>query len=123
METVPAASRARKFAWLRSEGVPERWIVALQQMFPAPSPERPLASLSQQAANLGAAIMRNTKSVARGQAFKIEPAEQARREGICQACPSDFYRAVDRRCAHPKCNCFLRFKTWLKAERCPAEHW
>lgn len=84
-------------------------------------PQKPLPSLKAQAANLAQSIKRNAISVAHGAALKAPEEEIERRREVCAGC--EFFRPQDQRCAHPQCGCYLRAKTWLKAESCPAGKW
>lgn len=83
--------------------------------------EKPLPKPGQLAINAAKAAVRNVGGLlANGHVFSKEEVTEKRRE-ICKGC--EFYRASDDRCAHPKCGCYLRFKTALVAEKCPAAKW
>ena len=80
-----------------------------------------LPPVVQQARNLAAAVVTNVKSLARGAPALVDKETASARFRICEAC--DLYRPNDQRCGHPRCSCYLRFKTWLRAEKCPADKW
>ena len=44
------------------------------------------------------------------------------RKSICLDC-TEFFNHGTAMCDHPKCGCFIRAKTWLVAEKCPAGKW
>lgn len=70
-------------------------------------------------ANAVKAAARNARAAAAGTQMMVGSEEAGRRLAICQGCPA--FRAVDKRCG--KCGCVLKWKTWLKAERCPDARW
>lgn len=53
--------------------------------------------------------------------IKTKDVEIKRRLSLCQGC--EYYRPEDERCAHIKCGCFVKLKTWLNASRCPEGKW
>ncbi|HYE31375.1 MAG TPA: DUF6171 family protein [Methylomirabilota bacterium] len=73
------------------------------------------------AKNAAGAVVRSAAAVASGNPLKADDAEIERRKGVCENCEA--YVAESGRCGHAACGCFLRAKTWLRAERCPAEKW
>lgn len=111
MSSLPAK---RNLKWLMTSGRPE----------PTAAP-RTLPPKPALAANLARAAGRLVAGVAQGQAVRVSPADQARRKRICEACtgPTGWYLPGMDRCAHPRCGCYLRFKTWLVSERCPEGKW
>ncbi len=86
-----------------------------------PAANPPMPPLMQQAKNFTRAVVRNVSRMARGNAASVSPEVAAERIAICQKC--ELFNAKSERCSHPKCACFLRLKTWLKAESCPAGKW
>lgn len=61
-------------------------------------------------------------SLADGKPLTVGDAEKTRRRAACDACEA-YYDAEAGRCLHPACGCFLRAKTWLTSQRCPAGEW
>lgn len=89
-------------------------------IFTAPK-EKPLPTVPQLAKNAAVAVRRNVAALVSGRQVIAESEEESKRHAICRAC--DLYRESDDRCAHKDCGCKLKYKTWLKAERCPAGKW
>jgi hypothetical protein len=79
----------------------------------------PMPSTRQMIRNVGGSIVRNVQSVAHGNALNISEADKEKRLNICKSC--EFYDAGQERCS--KCGCYLKVKTYLKAERCPVGKW
>ncbi len=73
------------------------------------------------AANAARAVGRNALSVASGHPLRVDAATAAARLAVCRACEQ--YIPDAQRCGHARCGCYLRFKTALKAERCPDGRW
>ena len=71
------------------------------------------------AKNATKAVVRSVVAVAEGDQLKADDAEIERRKAICEGCEL----FAGGRCSHKACGCFLRAKTWLRAERCPAGKW
>lgn len=69
--------------------------------------------------NVGKSVVRNIKSVAAGHHLYVSDEEKSRRLSICKNC--EFFDVGQNRCN--KCGCYLAFKTWLKAEKCPIDNW
>jgi hypothetical protein len=84
-------------------------------------PLRRLPRTREMAANASRAVGRVIGGVARAEPLRVPPGVKAERMEICQAC--ERFRPEDERCAHPGCGCYLRLKTWLVSERCPAGKW
>lgn len=78
-------------------------------------------SILRVAKNAVTAVVRNAAHVARGNTLEVSVEEKERRFGICKGC--QYFRESSERCLHPACGCFLRAKTWLRAERCPVQKW
>lgn len=77
-------------------------------------------------ANAARAVVRNVGAAVQGNAPAADQAEIERRLATCRAC--ELYvpgkdDAAAGRCGHEKCGCYLKFKTWLRAESCPAGKW
>jgi hypothetical protein len=85
-------------------------------------PQRRGPSLPGMATNAFRAVVRNAKSVARGNPVKVSPEVEAMRRVICIGC-TEFHEPEKDRCLHPKCGCYLRVKRWAFAEPCPAGKW
>lgn len=69
--------------------------------------------------NLAESAVRNVKSVAAGNAFKVDENTANERLNVCKTC--EFFNQVQQRCS--KCGCFMAVKTYLKAEKCPIGKW
>lgn len=69
--------------------------------------------------NLGNSVVNNIKSVMAGNSLNISDEEKEKRLSICKGC--EFFSQVDDRCS--RCGCYLKVKTYLKAERCPIGKW
>ena|SRR5438105_1093170 len=89
-----------------------------------------LPALPRLAMNAAGALVRNgVQAIATGgRGIWLSDEAQAARQFKCdgggdpdRACP--FYRAVDQRCAHQKCGCWLKHKTAYVAEFCPDGRW
>lgn len=85
-------------------------------MRPAAAFFRPVSPL-ELVANATEAAKRTLGVLARGESPVAPAAESEGRFEVCRAC--EFYRA--ERCL--KCGCFLRVKTYLRAEHCPVGKW
>lgn len=88
-----------------------------QKSPPTRAPELP--GVGKLVANATRAVVRHARAMVAGGAIKVAGEEANRRLAICQACPA--FRPADERCG--KCGCHLRWKTWLRAERCPDARW
>jgi hypothetical protein len=53
--------------------------------------------------------------------IKADDSIKKSRLSFCASC--EYYRPQDERCSHEKCGCFVKFKTWLSASKCPAGKW
>jgi hypothetical protein len=82
---------------------------------------RPLPPARQLAKNAAGAAMATARGLVAGHLL-VDEATADRRAVVCRACDV-WYRAIDERCSHPKCGCFLRLKRWLWAQTCPAGRW
>ena len=124
-ETMPKIRRAQVYGTWRKRGLlAENQVAAIESMFPVEHRENPpLPSLPNLAMNAGKAVARNIVHILKTGTIKKTEEEIDRCHAICLKCPSDLYRQKDNRCAHSACGCFLKSKTWLKAEHCPAGHW
>lgn len=71
------------------------------------------------AGNAMAAGNRLLEKIIQNEPIQKQKDEIAKRLAICGEC--DFYVAPSMRCSHPKCGCFLRFKTRLTSEHCPLD--
>lgn len=81
-----------------------------------------LPPLHKQMMNAGKAVIRNIgQAIKPGEAVRAPELVREERLRICEAC--EFYRATDERCSHSSCGCFVRVKTFLLAEKCPAGKW
>ena len=78
-----------------------------------------MPSTGQMIRNVGGSIVRTVQSVAHGNALNISEADKEKRLSICKSC--EFFDAAQERCA--KCGCYLKIKTYLKAEKCPINRW
>jgi hypothetical protein len=85
-------------------------------------PAKKLPPLTKKAVNLLQASAAVAKHAAMTGIIDAGSDEAKRRLDICRAC-SEWYVAENDRCAHPKCGCFLRIKTRLRAMRCPDGKW
>lgn len=83
--------------------------------------EPELPPFRRQFVNAVHAVGRNTKQALLGRAVLVEKETAAARLAICKTC--DQFKPSSERCAHPNCACFLRVKTYLKAEKCPERKW
>ena len=98
---------------------------AIQQHDPA------LPGKLQIAINAAGAVLRNGVVLFSGRELLVSADVEAAREAVCvggNGLPRClWYRAIDQRCAHPDCGCFLKSRLlnkWkLKAERCPKGKW
>lgn len=75
--------------------------------------------LKQVVKNVGEAVVRNVAAVVQGNQLKQEDKLIKARSEICFSCP--YFVQKSNRCS--KCGCYLSFKTWLKAEKCPINKW
>ena len=82
--------------------------------------DRPLPSIVSMARNASRAVLRAGLAAVTTGGVRVDETEQARRLDVCRAC--EWFRA-DERCAHPRCGCWIKAKTWLRSERCPAGRW
>jgi len=78
-----------------------------------------MPSTKQLIENAGNSLVRNVRSVAAGNPLEVSTDEKNTRFEICKGC--EFFSIQDERCF--KCGCYLKFKTYLKAERCPIGKW
>ena len=85
----------------------------------ADSVKRP--SLMKRATNAGKAVARSVVNVLKLKQPLLEASEEAaRRLAICKACPMlDANRMI---CKHANCGCYLKAKTYLRAEHCPLDN-
>lgn len=79
----------------------------------------PMPSTGQMIRNIGGSIVKNIQSVAAGNPLNISEDEKEKRLNICRSC--EFFELSDERCS--KCGCYLKIKTYLKAEKCPVGRW
>ena len=79
----------------------------------------PMPSTGQMIRNVGGSIVRTVQSVAQGNSLNISDADKEKRLSICKSC--EFYDAGQERCS--RCGCYLKVKTYLKAEKCPVGRW
>lgn len=82
--------------------------------------ELPLPPMHKRLANGFLAIVRNLDHAAHHRKMVITEEDHIKRFDVCKSCA--FY-TLQAACSHPKCGCFLRVKTWLKAETCPEGKW
>jgi hypothetical protein len=80
---------------------------------------KPMPSIGQQMKNVGNSIVKTVQSVAAGNPLNISDIEKDKRLSVCKTC--EWYNVSQERCS--KCGCFLKVKTYLKAERCPIGKW
>jgi len=78
-----------------------------------------MPSSGQMIKNLGSSVIRNVVSVSKGNNLNINENDANKRLSICNQCP--FFEKNSQRCS--KCGCYLKVKTYLKAERCPIGKW
>ncbi len=83
--------------------------------------QRALPSVKALAVNAARSMVRNVAAMASGNRLNALSEVAKERLNICAGC--EFFRASDERCSHPKCGCFLKLKTWLRAEKCPEGKW
>jgi len=76
-------------------------------------------SYKRMAKNLGKSILKNTKSVLKGEAIKADKTTKEERLMVCDGCVH--YHAPDDRCK--VCGCLMKVKASLKAESCPVNKW
>lgn len=67
----------------------------------------------------GGAVKRTLVATMKGDSPKASDQNRDRRLSICKAC--EFFEPSFGMCS--KCNCFMRFKTWLATEHCPIDKW
>ena len=79
----------------------------------------PMPSTGQMIRNVGGSIVRTVQRVAQGNSLNISDADKEKRLSICKSC--EFYDAGQERCS--RCGCYLKVKTYLKAEKCPVGRW
>ena len=80
----------------------------------------PLPRLSRVIANASKAVTDTAKTAIAERRIIVDDAIQKSRLSFCQTC--EYYRD-DGRCAHAGCGCFVKFKTYLYSQRCPAGKW
>ena len=80
----------------------------------------PLPRISRIIANASKAVKDTAKTAITERRVIVDEQTQKSRLSFCQAC--EYYRD-DGRCAHTGCGCFVKFKTYLYAQRCPAGKW
>ena len=81
----------------------------------------PLPKMSAMIANASKAVKGVAVRALKRDAIKADDKTIKSRLSFCQTC--EYYRPEDSRCAHEKCGCYLRFKTWLHSQKCPAGKW
>lgn len=81
-----------------------------------------LPPLTRRLRNATAAAIAVGKGAVAGE-FRVTREERALRENICRTQCPEWHRPSDHRCAHPACGCWLRLKTWLSRQACPAGFW
>lgn len=74
------------------------------------------------ARNVTAAAAKVAAGALAGQPVFTDDQTKAKRLALCNAC-SEYYVADKERCSHPKCGCYMRFKTALLAMKCPDGRW
>lgn len=86
------------------------------------TPPPVLPPIHAQVANAARAVARNAVHLMSGAGplRADKPTQDARLE-ICKGC--ELYLPNEERCSHSKCGCFVRIKTFLLAEKCPAAKW
>jgi hypothetical protein len=86
---------------------------------------RTMPTLARRAVNAARAVSDAARSVMAGDSLRSTPEEQDRRLGVCSACEwfrADAYRGTGG-CAHDRCGCAVRAKTWIRSQRCPDGRW
>ena len=83
--------------------------------------ERELPSGGVALRNVSRAVLRAGMTLATHGSIRVSDDEKARRLYVCGQC--EWFRPSDERCAHARCACYLRVKTALRSERCPAGRW
>ena len=80
-----------------------------------------MPSMATRAGNLGKALVRSAVNVVKLKQPLLEASDEAaRRLAICKACPMlDANRMI---CKHANCGCYLKAKTYLRAEHCPLDN-
>jgi len=79
-----------------------------------------MPSLLKRAGNAGKALIRSINVVRAKQPLLATSDEAVRRLAICKACPMlDPTKVI---CTHANCGCYLKVKTYLRAEHCPLEN-
>lgn len=81
----------------------------------------PLPKMSTMIVNASRAVKDVTGGVLKRHAIKANDETIKSRLSFCQTC--EYYRSEDERCSHQKCGCFVKFKTWLHSQKCPAGNW
>lgn len=69
--------------------------------------------------NVGKSLVKNAKELLTTGSINAEEVVVQERYTICQSC--EWFRHIDNRCG--KCGCYLAFKPYLKAEKCPVGKW
>lgn len=85
---------------------------------PVQGVQAPPPSLTAMAVTATAALAAEASAILRGEPA-VSDEEIARRLGICQPCGN--YQQESKRCS--LCGCFLKFKTALRSQNCPAGKW
>jgi hypothetical protein len=73
------------------------------------------------AGNALGAARRAMGVVLSGRSLSVDPETVSARKTTCSAC--EYHRDTDDRCSHPRCGCYLKFKTRLNSEKCPENKW
>jgi hypothetical protein len=69
--------------------------------------------------NLGKSVIKNVRHVSSGGQLKLNEEEKNKRFDICKNC--NWFDPKTEKCF--QCGCYLKIKTYLKAESCPIGKW
>lgn len=113
-----------RFRELTNKAVPLKQLQSTPEIIPdkepaKPTVEAPLPPTGQILRNVTRSVMKNMTAFINGEGTSLTKEEAEKRLAVCKTCP--FFRASDMRCG--KCGCFMSFKTYLKAEKCPIGKW
>lgn len=102
---------------------PIGWMLAPPPPAVAPSPDAtaspaPMPPWWRRARNALGAAGQVAAHLRAGHGVRVSREERERRLAVCQQC-EPWYDAQREVCRHPRCGCYMRFKTWLVAVDCP----